>query len=214
MRIVAFGKREEIPPSSHLCQIYSRPDEVPQIAAAVLGGELPLSRELSVFIGPPAAAVQVEALLSQQIKGLADFKDAGQLVLTTDRVPYLSHGRFDPYYLLASHLTLINQARTQQLEAVRLVIEMSWLSEGLASPAQILKYEAMCDSVFTFQQKPIVVVAQYSASRIGDQIAGEMMKLHPLAIVGKYLRRNPSYLNSEQYFFNILKLTRKHTPED
>jgi hypothetical protein len=67
----------------------------------------------------------------------------------------------------------------------------------------------MCDSVFTFQKQPIVAIAQYSVNRLGDQIAAEMMKLHPLAYVARNLKRNPSYLNSEQYFLNILKATRQ-----
>jgi len=77
------------------------------------------------------------------------------------------------------------------------------------TPAQILKYEAMCDAVFTFQRQPIVAIAQYNSARLGEQITGEMNKLHPLAYVGRQLKRNPSYLNSEQYFLNILRATRK-----
>ncbi|MCL4541320.1 MAG: MEDS domain-containing protein [Chloroflexi bacterium] len=215
MRIVVFGKREEIPLSSHLCQVYSRADEATQLAASLISADPVPYRELCIYIGPKAMAEQIEQLLTKEHPSfLLPLKEADQILFVDDRSAYLARNRFDPYFLLASHLTLINQALNRRLEGVRLVIEMSWLADGVATPAHILKYEAMCDSVFTFQQKPIVVIAQYSAPKIGDQIVGEMMKLHPLAVVGKYLRRNPSYLNSEQYFLNILKLTRKRAAEE
>ena len=208
MQLLAFGKRDEIPSSSHVCQIYGKVDEVSQVAAGLFSATPYPHRDCCVYIGPLAAAAQVEAQLLQLRIDVDEAKESGQLIFSSDRAEYLSQNRFDPFFLLSSHLNMVNRALRDRFNTVRLAIEMSWLSENGATPAQILKYEAMCDSVFTFQRQPIIAIAQYHASRLGEQITGEMMKLHPLAYVGKHLRRNPSYLNSEQYFLNILKATR------
>jgi hypothetical protein len=209
VQLLAFGKREEIPSSSHVCQLYTRADEIAHIAAGLFsGGSLP-HRDRCVYIGPPAIIAQIEAQLRQLQVDVDAYKRSGQYVFVDDRTEYLSQNRFDHFSLLSSHLNLVNAAIRDDYVGVRLAMEMTWLADNVATPAQILKYEAMCDAVFTFQRQPIIAIAQYSMARLGEQIVGEMHKLHPLAFVGRHLKRNPSYLNSEQYFLNILRATRK-----
>jgi hypothetical protein len=209
VQVLAFGKREEVPGSSHVCQLYTRADEVAQIAAGLFSaGPFP-HHDRCVYVGPPAVIGQIEALLKLVPIDVEAYKRSGQFVFSSDRAEYLSQNRFDHFALLSNHLNLVNAALRDDLTGVRLAMEMTWLADNVATPAQILKYEAMCDAVFTFQRQPILAIAQYNNARLGEQIAGEMMKLHPLAYVGRHLKRNPSYLNSEQYFLNILRATRK-----
>lgn len=209
MQILAFGKREEIPTSSHVCQLYTRADEVAQLAVGLFSAGSLAHRDRCVYVGPPAVIAQIEAQLVQAQIDVAAQKDAGQLVFIHERGDFVPQNRFDHFALLSSHLNLVTSSLRDEYEGVRLAIEMTWLADNMATPAGILKYEAMCDAVFTFQRQPIIALAQYSHVRLGEQIAGEMMKLHPLAYVGRHLKRNPSYLNSEQYFLNILRATRK-----
>lgn len=211
MQLLAFGKREEIPSSSHVCQLYARADEIAHLAAGLFSaGPFP-HRDLCVYVGPPTMITQLEAQLRQLQIDVDAYKRSGQFVFVNDRSAYLPQNRFDHFSLLSSHLTLVNTAIRDDFIGVRLAMDMTWLADNVATPAQILKYEAMCDAVFTFQRQPIVAIAQYNSTRLGEQITGEMNKLHPLAYVGRQLKRNPSYLNSEQYFLNILRATRKAT---
>lgn len=212
MQLPAFGKREEIPNSSHVCQLYTKADEIAQLAVGLFTGGAAPHRERCVYVGPPAVIIQIEAQLRQAQVDVDGLKQSGQYVFIGERTAYLSQNRFDHFSLLSNHLNLVNAALRDGYTGVRLGIEMTWLADNVATPAAILKYEAMCDAVFTFQKQPIIAIAQYNAARLGEQISGEMMKLHPLAYVGRHLKRNPSYLNSEQYFLNILRATRK-SPE-
>jgi hypothetical protein len=212
VQLLAFGKREEIPNSSHVCQLYTRADEIAQLAVGLFTAGASPQHERCVYVGPPTVIAQIEAQLRQAHVDVEGLRRSGQYVFVGERTDYLSQNRFDHFSLLSSHLNLVNAALRDDYTGVRLGIEMTWLADSVATPAAILKYEAMCDAVFTFQKQPIIAIAQYNAARLGEQISGEMMKLHPLAYVGRHLKRNPSYLNSEQYFLNILRATRK-SPE-
>jgi hypothetical protein len=209
VQLLAFGKREEIPSSSHVCQLYTRADEIAQLAAGLFIATPFPHRERCVYVGPSAIAAQIEGQMQQALVPIDEWKRSGQLQFIDDRAEFIPQNRFDHFALLSSHLNLVTASLRGDYPGVRLAIEMTWLADNVATPAGILKYEAMCDAVFTFQRQPIVALAQYSQARLGDQICGEMMKLHPLAYVGRHLKRNPSYLNSEQYFLNILRATRK-----
>jgi hypothetical protein len=39
-------------------------------------------------------------------------------------------------------------------------------------------------------------------------LVAELLKLHPISVVGKYIKRNPYYLNSEQYMLKVLRMSR------
>jgi hypothetical protein len=82
---------------------------------------------------------------------------------------------------------------------------MGWLCAGVATPEQILKYEAAADAVFTFQGRPIVAVLQYNYSELPGELVVELLKLHPMAVVGRFIKRNPYYVNAEEYMVKIIR---------
>ena len=208
MDLSVEGKSERIPPGSHICQLYSKVVEIPGVTARLMRVGLTLS-EKCLFAAAPA---QVNALREELQKLQIDVDqaiEAGQLVLYEEREEFLANGnRFDPYYLLSSHQTFIAQALREGWQAVRISIDMTWLSKDIATPEQILKYEAASDAVFTFQNAPIIALMHYDHSKLLPSLVVEMLKLHPIAVVGKYIKRNPYYLNSEQYMLKILRINR------
>jgi hypothetical protein len=121
-----------------------------------------------------------------------------------------AHGarKVDPYHLLSTHQTFIAQALREGWKAVRISMDMSWLTKDVATPEQILKYEAASDAVFTFQNAPIIALMHYDYAQLPGALVVELLKLHPIAVVGKFIKRNPYYLNSEQYLLKILRVNR------
>src|SRR5437667_10874800 len=209
MDLSVEGKSERIPPGSHICQLYSKVIEIPGVTARLMRVGLTLS-EKCLFA---AATAQVNELRQELHKLQIDVDkviEAGPLVLYEEREPFLANAkRFDPYYLLSSHQTFIAQALREGWQAVRISIDMTWLSKDIATPEQILKYEAASDAVFTFQNAPIIALMHYDHGKLIPSLVVEMLKLHPIAVVGKYIKRNPYYLNSEQYILKILRINRE-----
>ena len=209
MDLSVEGKSERIPPGSHICQLYSKVVEIPGVTARLMRVGLTLS-EKCLFAAAPAQVNEFrEELLKLQID-VDKAIEAGQLVLYEEREEFLANGnRFDPYHLLSLHQTFIAQALREGWQAVRISIDMTWLCKDIASPEQILKYEAASDAVFTFQNAPIIALMHYDHSKLIPSLVVEMLKLHPIAVVGKYIKRNPYYLNSEQYMLKILRINRE-----
>ena len=158
MDLSVEGKSERIPPGSHICQLYSKVTEIPGVTARLMRVGLSLS-EKCMFAAAPAQVKEFrEELLKLQIDVDAAI-EAGQLLLHEEREMFLANGkRFDPYFLLSSHQTFIAQALREGWQAVRISIDMTWLTKDIATPEQILKYEAASDAVFTFQNAPIIAL--------------------------------------------------------
>src|SRR5712692_6683726 len=208
MDLSVEGKSERIPPGSHICQLYSKVIEIPGVTARLLRVGLSLS-EKCLFAAAPAQVEQLRAELEKMQVNVNEMIGSGQLILLEERETFLANGkRFDPYFLLSSHQTFIAQALRDGWQAARISIDMTWLAKDIATPEQILKYEAASDAVFTFQNAPIIALMHYDHSKLLPSLVVEMLKLHPIAVVGKYIKRNPYYLNSEQYMLKILRINR------
>ena len=209
MDLSVEGKSERIPPGSHICQLYSKVTEIPRVTAHLLRVGLSLS-EKCLFAAAPVQVKELREELEKLQVNVDEVIASGQLVLIDDREIFLTGGkRFDPYALLSSHQTFIAQALREGWKAVRISIDMSWLVKDIATPEQILKYEAASDAVFTFQNAPIIALMHYDHSKLLPSLVVELLKLHPISVVGKYIKRNPYYLNSEQYMLKILRINRE-----
>ena len=208
MDLSVEGRSERIPPGSHICQLYSKVTEIPGVTARLIRVGL-AAQEKCLFAAAPA---QVKEMRDELVKLQVDVDsllESGQLELIEEREQFLASGtRFDPYFLLSSHQTFIARAIREGWKAVRISIDMTWLAKDIATPEMLLKYEAASDAVFTFQNAPIIALMHYDYSKLLPSLVVEMLKLHPIAVVGKFIRRNPYYLNSEQYMLKILRISK------
>jgi hypothetical protein len=210
MDLSVEGKSERIPPGSHICQLYSKVTEIPGVTARLMRVGLSLS-EKCMFAAAPAQVKELKDELQKLQVNVDEMLATRQLVLYEEREPFLANNgkRFDPYFLLSSHQTFIAQALREGWQAVRISIDMTWLTKDIATPELILKYEAASDAVFTFQNAPIIALMHYDHSKLLPSLVVELLKLHPIAVVGKYIKRNPFYLNSEQYMLKILRINKE-----
>jgi hypothetical protein len=208
MDLSVEGKSERIPPGSHILQLYNRVNEITGVTARLLEVGL-VSSEKCLFAGSLASIQEMEQALLKAGVEVAQAQEAGQLVFISDRDELLVNKRFDPYHLLSTHQTFIAQALREGWKAVRISMDMTWLTADIATPEQVLKYEAASDAVFTFQNAPIIALMHYDYSKLPGALVVEMLKLHPIAVVGKFIKRNPYYLNSEQYLLKILRVNRE-----
>ena len=133
------GKSERIPPGSHICQLYSKVNEIPKVTAHLVRVGLS-SSEKCLFAAAPAQVKEFCDELQKLHLDVEALIAAGQLILCEEREMLLANGkRFDPYFLLSSHQTFIAQALREGWQAVRISIDMTWLCKDVASPEQILK---------------------------------------------------------------------------
>jgi hypothetical protein len=210
MDLSVEGKTERIPPGSHICQLYSKVTEIPGVTARLMNVGFSHG-EKCLFAAAPAQIKEFREELTKLQVNVDELLGTGQLTLYDQRDVFLAGGgkRFDPYFLLSSHQTFIAQALREGWSAVRISIDMTWLTKDIAQAEQILKYEAASDAVFTFQNAPIIALMHYDHGKLLPTLVVELLKLHPISVVGKYIKRNPYYLNSEQYMLKILRHNRE-----
>jgi hypothetical protein len=140
----------------------------------------------------------------EYLKGFADAGIDVQEVIETgclEVVPwtdaYVRDHRFDQDAMLSTVESLIQSGADAGYARTRLVgHHMAWL---FAEPAvnNLLEYEARLNGVLAKYDDP--VICNYDLATVGARVVIEIMRTHPLVIVGGLLRENPFFVPPDQF---------------
>ncbi len=139
---------------------------------------------------------------------LKGFTEAGinvQEVMETGRlevVPwtdmYVRDHRFDQDAMLATVESLIQSGAAAGYARTRLVgHHMDWLFLDKPALNNLLEYEARLNGVLSKYDDP--VICNYDLSKFGASVAIDIMRTHPLVIIGGLVRENPFFVPPGQF---------------
>jgi hypothetical protein len=128
--------------------------------------------------------------------------DAGRLEVLPWTDMYVRDHRFDQDAMLASVETLIQSGTAAGYPRTRLVgHHMQWLFGDKSAVNNLLEYEARLNHVLSKYDDP--VICNYDLSKVGASVAMDIMRTHPLVIIGGLLRENPYFVPPEQFLLEM-----------
>jgi hypothetical protein len=110
---------------------------------------------------------------------------------------YLQGGRFDPEGMLALLEQALAAGTAQGYARSRILGHMEWALEGHPGAEQILEYEIKVNAVLARSQQPACCI--YDINRLSAGMMMDILRAHPLTIVGGVLHENPFFTPPEQY---------------
>lgn len=130
--------------------------------------------------------------------------DSGQLEVLPWTDMYVRDHRFDQDAMLASVEGLIQSSETAGYPRTRLVgHHMDWLFLDQPAVNNLLQYEARLNDVLSRHNAP--VICNYDLSKISASVAMDIMRTHPLVIIGGLLRENPFFVPPDEFLLEIRK---------
>jgi len=140
----------------------------------------------------------------EYLKGFTDGGIDVQDVIETGRLEvlpwtdaYVRDQRFDQDAMLATVESLIQSGAAAGYARTRLVgHHMDWLFSDKPAVNNLLEYEARLNGVLSKYDDP--VICNYDLSKFGASVAIEIMRTHPLVIIGGLLRENPFFVPPDQ----------------
>lgn len=89
---------------------------------------------------------------------------------------------------------------------VRMVIEMRWLFQDRPfSVHDALKFEAASHAILALDADVLATLTQYHYADLSDEFIIELLKIHPVAVVAQFVRRNPHPFDAHRYMTRILE---------
>jgi signal transduction histidine kinase len=170
----------------HLCLIFGGAGEqtatlVPFLRAGLAAGERCL------YVGPGAGGRRLERAL-----GAGGHETGrGALVLVTRREAWLAGGGFDPGLLM----DLLRQAEQQALDddfaGLRVTMDMGWLLADGHGADRLVEYEAQLNRFLAGSRT--CTLCQYDCLEAGAELLEEVLRTHPLALLGGQICPNAYY---------------------
>jgi hypothetical protein len=122
---------------------------------------------------------------------VAHWMDRGALEVRTWPDVHLIEGRFDQDRMLALIQEVLSAGRPT-FPLTRFIANMEWALEDIPGVGDIVEYEARLNEVLPkYAVDP--VICTYDLGRFGAGVTIDILRTHPVAVVGGTLQRNPFY---------------------
>lgn len=120
-----------------------------------------------------------------------------QLDIRNAAETYLREGRFDPDRMLAAFEQLASGRAAQGFPSSRIVCRMDWAADGGSHAEPLVEFESRVNEVW--RRHDDTVICTYHLSRFGADTVIDILRTHPLVIIGGILQHNPFFVPPEQF---------------
>jgi MEDS: MEthanogen/methylotroph, DcmR Sensory domain len=175
----------------HVCAFFNSREEEHQVLGpfyrdAVLQGE----RNLHILDERSMSAHR--AHLTTGGMDVPGCEACGQLVLMPWHHAYLDDaGRFDRQRMLTLVDQVTREASAPGSARVRVMGQMDWIVKPTVDRTEVIAYEAEVNEVLTRHQQPAICV--YDIATLDGAMMMDLLRTHPLTLIGGALRENPFY---------------------
>jgi hypothetical protein len=144
-----------------------------------------------------------EGFLAQlAIRGIdvASLLRTGQLELRPWAETHLLDGYFDQDRTLRLFEAIVRNAKRQGFPLIRFVTHMEWALKNEGGNTDLLEYEAKANEVWERLEGPInPVICAYDLTKFRGDVVVDVIRTHPMIIIGGILQENPFYVPPKQF---------------
>jgi hypothetical protein len=182
---------------NHVCAFFNTIDEEHRVLGSFYKDGFDRG-EKATHIVDSANREQYLNRLAQAGINVQEMMDTGQLEVLPWTDMYVRDHRFDQDAMLASVETLIHSGAAAGYTRTKLVgHHMDWLFVDKPAVDNLIEYEARLNHVLSKYDAP--VICNYDLSTFGASVAMDIMRTHPLVIIGGLLRENPFFVPPDQF---------------
>jgi hypothetical protein len=110
---------------------------------------------------------------------------------------YLRDGRFDPDRMLETFEQLASGNAKGGFPLSRIVCQMDWAAEGRSYIEDLVEFESRVNDVW--RRHEVAVICVYDLAKFGGNTVIDILRTHPMVIIGGILHRNPFFVPPEEF---------------
>lgn len=186
--------------SCHACAFFhSKEEEYRVLMPFIMEGFQQGDRAFHI-VSPHHRAAHLARLGSEGVD-IATAQADGQLDVQNWDDTYLNGGRFDQDLMIETLLKMIAPGNAPPGKISRNIANMEWALEDRPGVHEIVEYEARLNDALPEHHDP--VVCTYDLSQFDAGVVIDIMRTHPMVIIGGILQENPFFIPSEQMLEEI-----------
>jgi hypothetical protein len=198
----------ELGDSRHVCAFFNSDDEEYNILLPFIKGGFECGDKAVHIVNPGQRENHLERLAAAGIDP-GEARQRGQLELRTNTDTYLRDGRFDQDRMLDLFEQLASGNGGGAFPRSRIVCRMDWASESGGDVEELVEFEARVNDVWLRHDD--AVICTYQLGKFGGETVIDIMRTHPMIIIGGILQSNPFYVPPEEFLREVRERRERRT---
>ncbi len=181
----------------HVCAFFASDDEEYRVLLPFIREGLSSGDKAVQVINPEARQEHLQRLAEAGIDSTAH-QQSGQLQIHINTEVYLRDGRFDQDRMLAAFEEMAASARSaERFPMSRIVCRMDWASGDQSHIEDVIEFESRVNDVW--RRYDDAVICTYHLAKLSGDAVIDIMRTHPLVIIGGHLQQNPFFMPPEEF---------------
>ena len=146
------------------------------------------------------AAIGIDPKVAQQ---------SGQLELRSNTETYLRDGRFDKERMLEAFEQMASGKAEEGFPLSRICCRMDWAVEGRSNTEDLVEFESRVNDLW--RRHDDAVICTYHLGKFRGDTVIDIMRTHPMIIIGGILQKNPFFVPPEEFLREVRQRRAKRT---
>ena len=191
----------------HVCAFFNSDDEEYRVLLPFIKDGFDCGHKAIHVINPDQRRDHLQRLVTLGVDTAAA-EQRGQFELRTNTDTYLRDGRFDQERMLAVFEQLASGNATHGFPLSRIVCRMDWVAQRGPSIDDVIEFESRVNDIW--RRHDDAVICTYHLHQFSGDAVIDIMRTHPMVIIGGILHRNPFFVPPEQFVPEFRKRRAKH----
>ena len=184
----------------HICAFFNSTDEEHRVLRSFIKDGFDRGDKAFHLVNPELREEHLKRLAKAGIN-VQDAMDTGQLEVRPWQDAYLHGDHFDQNAMLALIEEVLQSADTAGYPLTRLVAHMEWALLDKPGVDNLVEYETRLNYVLPKYDDP--VICTYDLSKFPASMVMDIMRTHPVVIIGGILQENPFFVPPDQFLLEL-----------
>lgn len=180
----------------HVCAFFNNDEEEYRVLLPFIKDGLKAGDKSIQVLNPEQRQDHLQRLAAAGIDPEAA-QQSGQLDLLVNTDVYLPDGRFDQDRMLQVFEQLASGNATGGFPQSRICCRMDWAVQDRAYVDDVIEFESRVNEVW--RQHDDAVICTYHLGQFGGDAVIDILRTHPMVIVGGILQHNPFFVPPEEF---------------
>jgi len=180
----------------HACAFFNGDEEAYRVLGPFIAEGFARGERAIHIIVPDGEARHLQKMAEAGIDAAAAIT-TGQLDIRYSTDTYLIEGCFDQDRMLAAFEDMAGGSADGRFAVSRIVCDMHWASDHPLHHDDLIAFEARVNHVWSRHED--VVICVYDLRRLSGDMVIDLMRTHPMVLVGNFLQENPFFTPPEQF---------------
>jgi MEDS: MEthanogen/methylotroph, DcmR Sensory domain len=180
----------------HICAFFNSDEEEYRVLLPFIKEGFECGDKAFHVVNPEQRDDHLQRLTAAGIDATAAER-RGQLELLTNTEAYLRDGRFDKDRMLEVFEQLASSNKKEGFPLSRIVCRMDWVAEQGSHVDDVVEFESRVNDVWSRHDD--AVICTYHLGKFGGDTVIDILRTHPMVIIGGTLHQNPFFVPPEKF---------------